>query len=96
MISHMSGASDGLRVVRRVGGTVEWNGKPLGVPGEDGAVLLVEVDAAAVTGAAGFEMTPMGEWLGTVAGIRYQIMPGVVVETGDFVFLGVAVEPWKG
>jgi hypothetical protein len=86
----MAGASDALRLIREVDGALEWNEVPLVEPGEYGAAAeLAQVDTSVVINADSFEITPGGEWLATVAGLEYQVMPAIVIETGNFAFIGV-------
>jgi hypothetical protein len=61
----------------------------LSLPGEGGSALLGDFVTADVVNAVKFEVTPSGDWIADVAGLRYHVLPGVIPDSGRFVFVGV-------
>ena len=93
----MGMAGESIQLVRVLAdGTYAWQ-EPLLAPGVDHSVLLADLIASDVVASTEFEITQFGEWIATVAGVRYNVLPGVIPDTGRFVFIGVpspkGVEP---
>ena len=78
-------------------GSFEWASHgTLALPGDNQSALMADLDAAAMFGATEFEVTPSGEWLATVAGMTYNVLPGIVKNTGRFCWIGVPITPGGG
>jgi hypothetical protein len=85
-------ADRALEIVRELpDGTFVWRG-PLSAPGAGGPAALAVVTLSDAFGATEFEITAAGDWIATVEGVRYNVLPGVVPDTGEFVFIGVPTE----
>ena len=85
----MSVAAEQLQIVRLLAdGTLMWR-ELLVAPGAGRSVVLLDLVMSDAVGATEFEVSETGEWLATVAGVRYNILPGIVEAEGRFVFIGV-------
>lgn len=51
--------------------------------------MLIRPNRPGLAGTTEFEATPSGDWIVTVAGTQYNVLPGIIPSTGQFLFIGV-------